>query len=328
MRYWRWPCSTWLPAQVPSSCRRAGGGVAAAAGSAEGAGGDRGRHRGGHAQGEERRPSRSGARASSTTWRGTPDRPLRCAASKSWARTRPSGREGRRELRLLPADGEQHDVAPERLPPSREARPGHGPASAPQAGPVLVVGRGVLLGHLEQRLRPPGQGDDRARVEPPCLQVQAHGRAQGLRRVVQPPRRLDRARRRRLPAGRREDERGPEAGGEDGVAAAGNGGERLGHEAELDGVRGRRDLQGPLPHACRTRAPAPRARARARRGRRAARPPSSRPRWRRAPGPARRPGARRCAGGRPGSRAPRRPRRRPGRRSRARRPTRREGGRR
>ena len=164
-----------------------------------------------------RRPSRSGGRASSTTWRGTPGRPVRCAASKSWPSARPSGASAAANCGRSPRTVSSTMSRPTRLPPPREARPGHGPAAAAQAGPVLVVGRGVLLGHLEQRLGPPGEAEDRARVEPPRLEVQAHGRAQGLRRAVQPLRRLDRARRRRLPAGRREDEGGPEAGGEDGV---------------------------------------------------------------------------------------------------------------
>ena len=288
----------------------------------------RGGHRSGHAQGEEpqavaQRRTRlvhhlAGHAGTTAALRGLEEldehAPLR--------------RERRREPRLLPADGEQHDVAPERLPPPREARPGHGSATAPQGGPVLVVGRGVLLGHLEQHLRPPGQGEDRARVEPPCLQVQAHGRAQGLRGLVQPPRRLDRARRRRLPAGRREDERGPETGGKGRVAAPGNGGERLGHEAELDRVRGRRDLQGSLPHAGGPGHPHLES------ARGLAGADARHDHLHRVPSGGEHQSRHAAqahvvrAGGRPGSRAQTPPRGRPGQRSRVRRPTGRAGGRR
>ena len=149
------------------------------------------------------------------------------------------GRERRGVLRRLAAHRHQHEVAAERLPPAREPRARDGPAFAAEARPVLVVGRRILLRHLEQRLGVTGQADHGVRVEPARLEREPERRSQRLGGGVQPLGGDGSARGGGEAAGIGQHERGPEAGREQRVERPGGRRERLGDEAELDGVGGR-----------------------------------------------------------------------------------------
>ena len=194
---------------------------------------------------------------------------LRCVrSSKSWPEHPALGRERRGVLRGLAADREEDDVAAECLPPAREARARHGPAAAAQAGPVLVVGRRVLLGHLEQRLGLAGEADDGIRVEPARLEVSPSVvRRAGPRRSAGRRRPTARSAAADCPPDAASTKAGPSP-----VATSAcewprrTRRERLGDEAELDRVGGRLELQHGLAHVARSRAPAARPRAWARPG--------------------------------------------------------------
>ena len=155
--------------------------------------------------------------------------------------------QGGRELRALFADEHQHEVAGDRLPPPREARAGHRAATPAEAGPVFVVGRGIVLGDLQQQLGAAGQGEGGGRVRRPHLEVQA-ACAQDQDRLVQAALRLDRPVGRGPPPGGREHESRAEGGCQHGVRLAVGGVEGLGHEAEVGDLGRGGHLQGRLAH--------------------------------------------------------------------------------